>query len=276
MYGSLNIDHKVRNGLLAIMVLTLAGCSDSNTTTEEAPSDPNLVSFAISADAGQEIPTNTSTATATGTLTLDQTTMALSGSVAVTGTDATVAHLHESVAGSNGGVIISLEVDGATISVPESTAIAADQMQSMLAGNYYINIHSAAFAGGEIRDQLTRPGLEVIQVTLSGDNEVPAVTSQGSGTGYVTLDTVTGAMQVRIITTGIITPTVAHIHTGAAGANGGVLFALTPDEAEVGNFAGSLDSLEAADLTSVLDGGTYLNVHSAENTGGELRGQIVR
>lgn len=271
MYSSFNINHKFRNALLASALLTLAGCSDSDTPAV----DTNIASFAVLADAGQEIPTNDSAATATGTLTLDQTTLALSGSVTVTGTDATAAHIHEGAAGTNGGVIIELVVDGATISVPAGTSLAADQMESMLNGDYYINIHSAAFLGGEIRDQLTRPGLEVILVTLSGDNEVPVVTSQGSGTGYVTLDTATGSMQVQVVTTGITTPNAAHVHTGIAGENGDVLFALTQDAAEVGSFNGSVDTLEAAALTSVVDGGTYLNVHSAENASGELRGQIV-
>lgn len=276
MYTQFNIDSRVRNVIVGSALLALAGCSDSDPVPVETPADTNLTAFTISADASQEIPANASAATAAGTFTLDQTTLALTGSVTVTGTVATAAHIHGGLAGGNGGVVMALEVDGATISVPADTTLAADQMQSMLNGEYYLNIHSAEFGGGEIRDQLTRPGLEVIQVSLSGDNEVPAVTSTASGTGYVTLDTTTGAMRVQVITTGITTPTASHVHTAVAGENGGVLFALTQDEGVVGNFAGSVETLEAAALTTVLDGGTYINVHSAENAGGELRGQIVR
>jgi hypothetical protein len=260
----------VKTSIFAGVLLALAGCSDSDMPAADA----NVVSFAISADAGQVMPTNPSTGAATGTLTLNQMTLAMSGTVMVTGTEATVAHIHEGIAGTSGGVILELVVDGATISVPESTTIAADQMQKMLSGEYYLNIHSTTYPSGEIRDQLTKPGIEVIQVALSGDNEVPAVVSQGSGTGYVTLDTATGFMQVQVITTGITTPTVAHVHTGIVGANGLPLFELTQDAAEVGNYAGTA-TLEAAALTSVQDGGTYLNVHSAESPAGELRGQIV-
>ena len=275
MYQQRMIKRALPTGILAAALLALAGCSDSDTPTEEA-ADTNVVSFAVSADASQEIPSNASTGSATGTFTLDQTTGALVGSVTVVETEATAAHIHEGVAGSNGGVILALDIDGTTITVPESTVIAADQIESMLSGGYYLNIHSAANPAGEIRDQLTRPGLEVIQVALTGDNEVPAVTTEATGTGYVTLDTETGAMQVRVITTGIITPTASHVHTGIAGENGGVLFPLIQDEAEVGNFAGAVATLEPAPLTAVLDGGTYLNVHSAEVASGELRGQIVR
>jgi hypothetical protein len=273
MYKSMMTKNVLKTSIFAGALLALAGCSDSDTPVAEAP-DANMVSFAISADAAQVIPTNASTGTAAGTLTLDQMSLGLSGSITVTGTEVTVAHIHEGIAGSTGDLILELTVDGATVSIPESTILAADQMQSMLNGDYYLNIHSTAFPDGEIRDQLTAPGIEVVQVALSGDNEVPAITSPGSGTGYVTLDTATGSMQVRVITTGITTPNAAHVHTGIVGANGAALFALTQDTAEVGIFTGS-ETLDAAALASVVAGGTYFNIHSAENASGELRGQIV-
>ncbi|MFT4727721.1 MAG: hypothetical protein ACI9UN_002219 [Granulosicoccus sp.] len=103
---------------------------------------------------------------------------------------------------------------------------------------------------------MSGPGINVIQVTLSGDNEVPAVTSQGSGTGYVTLDTTSGAMRVQILTSGVITPEAAHVHTGIAGENGDVLFALPQNESELSNYSGS-DTLDAAGIATALAGGLY-------------------
>lgn len=273
MYKSMISTKALRISIVAGALLALAGCSDSDSPTEEIV-DTTMVSFAVSADAGQEVPPNPSTGMATGTLTLDQTSGALTGSVMVTDTMATAAHIHTGSAGVNGDVLITLDLDGTTISVPEMTMLTADQMQSMLDGDFYLNIHSVAYTSGELRDQLTGPGVQVIQVMLSGDNEVPPVTSQGSGTGYVTLNTTTGAMQVQVLTTGITTPNAAHVHTGLADANGDVLFPLTQDESEIGNFSGS-DTLDTAGIATAVAGGLYLNVHSAENTSGELRGQIT-
>lgn len=253
---------------LAGALLALAGCSDSDSPVSETE-----VAFPVSANAAQVLVSNPSTATATGAFTLDTNTMALSGSVAVSGMEVTAAHIHEGIAGTSGGVVVGLEVDGTTLSVAENTTIAADQVQSMLDGDYYLNVHSTAYPAGEIRGQLTGPDVSVAQVTLSGDNEVPAVTTAATGTGYVTLNTASGLMRVQVISTGITTPTAAHVHVGTAEANGDVLFALTQDSAEVGNFSGS-DTLDAAELATVTQGGTYLNVHSDENPSGELRGQI--
>ncbi len=277
MFRTFQLNKIATGTAVAGLMLVMAGCSSSsNDTVEEVAEGTNIVSFAIEANSAQEIPANASTAVATGELTLDQTTGALSGSLTPDGVDAIAAHIHEAVAGSNGDVIIALEITEAGIVVPEGTVLAADQMESMLRGDYYVNIHSDAYPGGEIRDQITASNIDVILVNLSGDNEVPAVTSAGTGTGYVTLNTTSGEIQVRVRTSGIITPTASHIHTGAATENGAVILALVQDEAEVGNFAAELSTLDADGLASMLADGTYINVHSAENTGGELRGQVVR
>jgi len=260
-------------GVAASLLLLIAGCSDSDSTTDGDDMAPSLTTISISATGTQEIPVNDSVGSATGTLRLDAATGALTGTIT---TDITVSasHFHEGIAGTNGEVVLQLDVNDSTISVPESTILTADQIQTLLSGSYYINIHSAEFPGGELRDQIAPAGIEVVQVALSGANEVPPVETAASGTGYVTLDSTTGAMQVVVHTTGLITPSASHIHTAAAGETGDVLLPLTQDEAEVGNFAGSVSELSAGELESVMSGDTYINVHSAEVPSGELRGQI--
>jgi hypothetical protein len=109
------------------------------------------------------------------------------------------------------------------------------------------------------------------QVTLSGSNEVPPVTSAGTATGTVEVKpdrTVTA----NITVTGM-TPTAAHIHEAAAGANGPVIVPFT----KVGD--NRFVAPEGARLTetqyaSYKAGNTYVNVHSAKNPGGELRAQL--
>jgi hypothetical protein len=80
---------------------------------------------------------------------------AVSGSVKTTGVEGTMAHIHMGAAGSNGPVIIPLtkSADG-TWSVPAGAKLSDEQMKSYKAGGLYVNVHSDANKGGEIRAQL--------------------------------------------------------------------------------------------------------------------------
>jgi len=108
-------------------------------------------------------------------------------------------------------------------------------------------------------------------VTLSGKNEVPAVTSAAAGTGTVTVNP-DMTVAAKITVTGM-TPTAAHIHMAAAGANGPVIvpFTKTGDntfEAPAGA------KMTAEQFAAYKAGNTYVNVHSAANPGGEVRAQL--
>ena len=109
------------------------------------------------------------------------------------------------------------------------------------------------------------------QVTLSGDNEVPPVSTGASGTGSVTVK-MDHSVSVRITVAGM-TPTAAHIHEAAAGVNGPVIVPLIKS----GDY--TFVTAEGAKLTdsqheSFKAGRTYLNVHSAKNPPGEIRAQL--
>jgi len=110
------------------------------------------------------------------------------------------------------------------------------------------------------------------KVTLSGSNEVPAVKSSGSATGNVSVKddgSVSGSIKVSGVT-----PTAAHIHQGAAGANGPVIVPMTKQGDDTFVFpAGAKMSPEQ--LSAYKAGNTYVNVHSAANPGGELRAQLA-
>jgi CHRD domain len=108
-------------------------------------------------------------------------------------------------------------------------------------------------------------------VTLSGNDEVPAVTTSASGSGAVKVaddKTVSGS-----VTTKGITATAAHIHEGEMGKNGPVVIALTKsgdDKWVVPDGAKFSD----AQYESYKAGKLYVNVHSAAHKDGEIRGQL--
>jgi hypothetical protein len=108
-------------------------------------------------------------------------------------------------------------------------------------------------------------------VALSGAQEVPAVTTSASGTAMITV-AADGAVSGTVKTSGVM-GTMAHIHMGAMGANGGVIVPLTKtDDSTWSVPAGA--KLTAEQLAAYQAGGLYVNVHSAANKGGEIRAQL--
>ena len=109
------------------------------------------------------------------------------------------------------------------------------------------------------------------QVSLSGANEVPAVTTSASGSGTVTIKD-DRSVSAKITVTGM-TATASHIHEGAAGANGPVIvpFTMTGDNTFAAPDGAKLTESQYA---SYKAGNLYVNVHSAKNPGGEVRAQL--
>jgi hypothetical protein len=80
---------------------------------------------------------------------------ALSGSVKTKGVDGTAAHIHEGGPGVNGAVLITLQKkNDHEWTVPVGAKLTADQETALKAGTLYVNVHSEANKGGEIRGQL--------------------------------------------------------------------------------------------------------------------------
>lgn len=78
----------------------------------------------------------------------------LSGSITVSGLTATAAHIHEAPAGKNGGVIVPLTKSGQGFSVAPGAKLTDAQYDAFKKGDLYVNVHTAANPGGEIRAQL--------------------------------------------------------------------------------------------------------------------------
>ena len=111
------------------------------------------------------------------------------------------------------------------------------------------------------------------KANLSGASEVPPVATAGTGTATGTLDTATKALNWTVTYTGL-TPTAGHIHgPAAAGANAGVLVPFSGSMASPIKGSATLTDAQVSDLEA---GRTYVNLHTADNKGGEIRGQLVR
>jgi hypothetical protein len=111
-------------------------------------------------------------------------------------------------------------------------------------------------------------------VSLTGAQENPPVTTPAVGNGFISVDESTGAVSGTITTFGI-NGTVAHIHEGPVGVNAPIIVELT--QAQPGSWVvpeGAM--LTPAQLQSFKSGNLYVNVHSAANPNGEIRAQIGR
>ena len=101
----------------------------------------------------QEVPPVKSSGAGSGTITINDD-GAVSGSVTATGFAPTAAHIHHAAAGKNGPVIVPFTKEGDKFSAPAGAKLTADQMKAYKAGELYVNVHSAANPGGEVRAQL--------------------------------------------------------------------------------------------------------------------------
>jgi len=101
----------------------------------------------------QEVPPVKSSGSASGAITIGDY-GAVSGSVTATGFTPTAAHIHQAAAGKNGPVIVPFTKEGDKFSAPAGAKLTADQMKAYKAGDLYVNVHSAANPGGEVRAQL--------------------------------------------------------------------------------------------------------------------------
>jgi hypothetical protein len=119
-----------------------------------------LASTAFSAEGlklsgDEEVPPVKTSATGAGTITVSPEGQ-VSGSVTTTGLAGTMAHIHRAAKGKNGPVIVPLTqgADGATWTVPPGTRLTAEQLAAYKSGELYVNVHTAANKGGEVRAQL--------------------------------------------------------------------------------------------------------------------------
>ena len=113
----------------------------------------------------------------------------------------------------------------------------------------------------------------VFSGTLNGTEQVPSVTSNGTGAGIVSVDPATNEMKASIVTTDI-NGQQAHIHLGARGVTGPVVFPMTESEAGSGVWTTTV-TLTTDQLDQLKTGNYYFNVHTAAFPEGEIRGQIL-
>jgi CHRD domain len=113
------------------------------------------------------------------------------------------------------------------------------------------------------------------RATMNGKSEVPPTTSTGSGNVQATLNTDTKQLNYTMTYAGLTGPaTAAHFHGPAEpGQNAGVAVPIGNNPPSPSKATVTLTDAQMKDLEA---GKWYANVHTAENKGGEIRGQMVQ
>lgn len=117
-------------------------------------------------------------------------------------------------------------------------------------------------------------GPAVMTARLSGTSEVPATTSDGTGMVEATLNRQTSELSWTVSYSGLSGPvTAAHFHGPAMpGQNAGVVMPLAGSMTSPIKGSAMLSAAQLADLTA---GKWYVNLHTAANPNGEIRGQVT-
>jgi CHRD domain len=116
---------------------------------------------------------------------------------------------------------------------------------------------------------------EKMKATLDGKSQVPPTTSAGTGTADIDYDAATKKLSWKLTYSGLTGPvTAAHFHGPAGPADkAGVAVAIPNATSSPVEGSATLTDAQAADL---LAGMLYVNIHTAANPGGEIRGQVTK
>ena len=116
---------------------------------------------------------------------------------------------------------------------------------------------------------------EKMKATLDGKSETPPNASTGKGTADIDYDAATKKLSWKLTYSGLSGPaTAAHFHGPAEpGKNAGVAVAIPNAGTSPVTGSATLTDVQAADLEA---GKYYVNIHTAANPGGEIRGQVTK
>jgi hypothetical protein len=181
---------------------------------------------------------------------------------------------------------ITANVDVTTI----SGTIAGEELTSaivddFLRGNMFIVIRTFLNIEGEVRGQIYPLFREGYPFVLEGSQEVPAVTTNASGSGFVSIDRDTSNAYFSMVVTNLTGPvTVAHFHKAVRGEAGSPVFDLTSYFAKNGtsdSASGYWTMRSDPPFTKEVamefkQDSIYANIHTEQYPAGEVRGQVSR
>ena len=232
--------------------------------------------FTATLDGAQEVPAVSTPAGGTAVVSLNVRERVAAYLITYAGLQGqySAAHFHYGAKGIAGKVAYPIDmgtpsqpsVFGTIENLPDSV------IEKLIHGEIYINIHSTVHPTGEIRGQLIAAVKPTWVGLLNGANSVPAVLTDGVGTAWATFDAATGKVHYRATVNGLSSDlTDAHFHYGRTGENGPVALPLN----FINGTTDAEQTIPDSALAKMTRNGIYMNIHTTDNPGGEIRSQMT-
>ena len=255
-----------------------------------------IVEFRATINAAQETTASTSAATGSAIMLYDVGTNTFDLVVSISNftNTLTASHIHEAAVGVAGPVVTNFGGEavyvrsGNTLTATFRGVTHGGTKLTLLQNGAYLNFHTAAYPGGEIRGQLiAQPKRLVANINVAQEQAAfPANTalsgSNAFGAAVMTYDPGTNRINLRVSLFNFAnTLTASHYHEGAPAVSGPVVTNLgagtvanyvRDGNAITGTF---LNLAYTGDPVKLLTGGAYLNFHSNVFGSGECRGQVL-
>src|SRR5687768_17299019 len=137
--------------------------------------------------------------------------------------NATIMHIHRAPAGANGPVAFDMGDPSSGLVTATWTGMTPADISDLLAGNLYMNVHTAGRPAGEIRGQILPRTVDTVAFTADGSQVVPP--GESSSTANCTANLNDGATALDIqCTHNVPSPNAAHVHEAPLGENGPVIY----------------------------------------------------
>lgn len=137
--------------LIALAVTALTGCQ---TYRDNVPAwMPGSGAIGVKLSGAEEVPPVSTPGSGSGSFRVAED-GTITGSVTTKDVQGTMAHIHRAPKGQNGPIIVPLDKNGDSYSVPAGRKLTKEQLEDLKKGNLYVNVHTNANKGGEVRGQL--------------------------------------------------------------------------------------------------------------------------
>lgn len=210
-----------------------------------------------------------------GIFALNPLTGALDYRITVTGMSSpiTAAHFHRASIDSAGPVVQPINWPSGKMTATGTWNMTLADMQDLLAGRIYVNVHTQMHPNGEVRGQLFL--FNNAAAFLSGAQAVPPVADTvPTGSALLWVDTTNHQALYSITWEGLSgAATTASLSVGAPGVSGQMIHQITFNAGD-SVATGAWTNLSASDMAQLLAGGVYVNVNTAAHPNGEIRGQV--
>jgi hypothetical protein len=255
------------NAFARTATVRVAGGETVTCTFHNLQSVASPTNFVFHLSGDQEVPPSGSTARGGCFAQLDPATRRLALVCTHNVASPAVAHIHRGAVGVNGPIVF--DVGNPESPIEATWNMTQADVDDLLAGRLYLNIHAGGRPEGEIRGQMLPRTVDAFTFTATGAQEVPPTTSPA--VGNCTADLSDPATSVFVSCThNVLNVTSTHLHVAPPGVDGPVIF----DFANTSPFSGTVP-LTPRLVADFAAGFLYVNIHSVEFEEGAIRGQFI-